>query len=85
MPRLNSGPCLIPLICDNFICFRTGKIGLVVDMQQTILQINVAEEYRDYLHFILLQEFNFDKNVILRLLKNLFRLTCSSLLPNPTV
>ena len=54
-------------------------------MQQTILQINVAEEYRDYLHFILLQEFNFDKNVILRLLKNLFRLTCSSLLPNPTV
>ena len=49
---LDPGPCSIPLIFDILLRFRTGKIGLVADMKQALLQINIAEEHRDYLRFI---------------------------------
>ena len=31
------GPCLIPLILDILLRFRTGKFGLVVDIKQAFL------------------------------------------------
>ena len=49
---LDPGPCLIPLIFDIFLRFRTSKIGLVADIKQAFLQINIAEENRNYLGFI---------------------------------
>ena len=39
-------------------------------MKQAFLQINIAEEHRDYLRFIWLQEFNRDENIILRFVNN---------------
>ena len=39
-------------------------------MKQAFLQINIAEEHRDYLRFIWLQEFNLDENIILRFVNN---------------
>ena len=82
---LNPGPCLIPLIFDIFLCFRTNKIGLVADMKQVFLEINIAEEHRDYLRFIWHQEFNLNENIILRFKRIVFRLTCSPFLLNATV
>ena len=82
---LDSGPCLIPLIFDILLRFRTGKIGLVTDMKQAFLQINIAEEHRDFLHFIWHQEFNLDENIILCFKRTVFGLTCSPFLLNATV
>ena len=45
----------------------------------------MAEEHRDYLCFFWLQEFNFDKNIILRFKRIVFGLTCSPFLLNATV
>ena len=54
-------------------------------MKPAFLQINIAEEHRDYLRFIWLQEFNFDENIILPFKRIVFRLTCSPFLLNATV
>ena len=54
-------------------------------MKQAFLQMNIAEEYRDYLRFIWLQEFNFDENIILHFKIIVFGLTCSPFLLNATV
>ena len=74
---IDLGPCLMPLIFDILLHFQTGKIGLVTDMKQAFLQTNIAEEHRDFLRFIWLQEFNSDENVILRFKRTVFGLTCS--------
>ena len=81
---LDPGPCLIPLIFDILLRFRTGKIGLVVDMKQDFLQINIAEEHRDYLLFTWHQEFSLDENIILRFKRIVLGLTCSPFLVNAT-
>ena len=82
---INLGPCLMPLIFDILLHFRTGKIGLVTDVKQAFLQINIAEEHRDFLRFIWLQEFNLDKIVILRFKRIVFGLTCTPFLLNATI
>ena len=58
---------------------------LVTDMKQAFLQTNIAEEHRDYLRFIWLQEFNLDKIVILRFKRIVFGLTCTPFLLNATI
>ena len=60
---LDPEPSLIPLIFDILLRFRSGKIGLVADMKQAFLQINIAEEHRDYLRFIWHQEFNLVREI----------------------
>ena len=45
---LDPGPCLIPLIFDILLCFCNDKIGIVADMKQTFLQINIAKKHEDY-------------------------------------
>ena len=75
----------MPLIFDILLHFRTGKIGLVTDVKQAFLQINIAEEHRDFLRFIWLQEFNLDKIVILRFKRIVFGLTCTPFLLNATI
>ena len=54
-------------------------------MKQAILQINIAEEHRDCLCFIWLQEFNLDENIILHFKRIVFGLTCNPFLLNTTV
>ena len=50
--RLESGPCLLPLLFDILLRFRTGKIGLISDIKQAFLQIEISPEHRDYLRFL---------------------------------
>ena len=73
------------LIFDILLRFRTSKIRLVADMKQAFLQINIAEEYRDYLRFIWFRESDLDENFILRFKRIVFGLTCSPFLLNATV
>ena len=73
------------LIFDILLRFRTGKIGLVADMKQAFLQINIAGEYRDYLRLIWFRESDLDENFILRFKRIVFGLTCSPFLLNATV
>ena len=49
---LYSGPCLLPLIFGILIRFRIGKIGIVADVKQAFLQIEISEENRNFLRFL---------------------------------
>ena len=45
---LFSGPCLLPLVFDILIRFRTKKIGIVSDVKQAFHQIEIVKEHCDY-------------------------------------
>ena len=60
-------------------------VRLTSSIQQVFLKINIAQENRDYLRFIWLQEFNLDENIILYFKRIVFGLTCSPFLLNATV
>ena len=49
---LDPGPCLLPLLFNILLRFRTGKIGLIADIKQAFLQIEVAPQHRDFLRFM---------------------------------
>ena len=76
---------MVNLVFDILSRFRTSKIGLVADMKQAFLQINIAEEHREYLRFIWHHQFNLDENIILRFKRIVFGLTCSPFLLNANV
>ena len=42
-------PCMLPLLHDILIRFRIGKIGVVADIQQAFLQIEIDENHRYFL------------------------------------
>ena len=90
-PSLNdclySGPCLLPAIYDILLRFRLGKIGLVSDIQQAFLNIEVAEEHRDLLRFLWFKNIDSDdpKIVVLRFARVVFGLTSSPFLLNGTI
>ena len=50
--RLESVPYLLQLLFDTLLRFRTGKIGLISDIKQAFLQIEISPEHRDYLNFL---------------------------------
>ena len=45
---LYCGPCLLPLIFDILIRFRTRKIRIVADVKQAFHQIETVKEHRDF-------------------------------------
>ena len=49
---LYSRQCMLPLLHDILIRFQIGKIGIVADIQQGFLQIEIDEYHRDFLRFI---------------------------------
>ena len=55
-PSLNdvlySGLCMCPLLHDILIRFRIGKFGIVADVQQEFLIIEIDENHRHFLRFI---------------------------------
>ena len=81
---LYSGPCMLPLLHDILIRFRIGKIGIVADVQQALLQIEIDEKHRDFLRFIWFDNVlsNNPSYVLLRFARVVFGLTCSPLLLN---
>ena len=85
--RLESGPCLLPLLFDILLRLRTGKIGLTSDIKQAFLQTETSPEHRDYLRFLWYENV-YKSNpelIILRFARVLFGLTCSPFLLNGTV
>ena len=49
---MEKGPCMIPLLFDIIIRFRTYKVALVSDIQQAYLNVEINEEDRDFLRFL---------------------------------
>ena len=58
---LEKGPCLLPLLLDVLMRFRTFKVALVGDIKQAYLMIAVDESDRDYLRFIWLEDLYADE------------------------
>ena len=87
-PSLNeclySGPCLLPLIFDILLRFRMGRIGIVADIKQAFLNIEIEEEHRNLLRFLWVNMKD-DSVYILRFTRALFGLTCSPFILNATV
>ena len=90
-PSLNeclySGPCTLPLIYDILLKFRLGKIGIVSDVQQAFLNIEIAEEHRNLLRFLWYKDVTAEERelIILRFARVLFGLTSSPFLLNGTI
>ena len=55
-PSLNqclyAGPCLLPKIFEILLRFRLRKIGIISDIEQAFLNVEVAKEHRDLLRFL---------------------------------
>ena len=85
--RLESGPCLLPLLFDILLRFRTRKIGLISEIKQAVLQIEISPEHRDYLRFLWYDDVHKSNPelIILRFARVLLGLTCSPFLLNGTV
>ena len=85
--KLHSGPCLLPLLFDILLRFRTGKIGLISDIKQAFLQIEIAPEHRDFVRFLWFDDVYklTPELIVLRFARILFGLTCSPFLLNGTV
>ena len=78
---------MLPLLPDILIRFRIGKIGIVVDVSTRFLQIEIDENYWDFLRFILFDNVlsNNPSYVLLRFARVLSGLTCSPFLLNGTL
>ena len=65
-PSLNDcmekGPCLLPLLLDVILRFRTYMIGITSDIKQAFLNVAVDEEYRNFLRFLWVKDINGDEN-----------------------
>ena len=89
-PSLNDcllpGPCLLPSIYDILLRFRMGKIGIVSDIPQAFLNIDIHPEHRDLLRFLWLREIGTDtpEIITLRFTRNTFGLASSPFLLNGT-
>ena len=81
---LYSGPCLLPYLYDILLRFRTGKIGLVGDIKQAFLQVEIAEEHSDFVRFLWFKDINETprKIISLRFTHVVFGLTSSPFLLN---
>ena len=82
-----SGPCLLPYLDDILLRFWTGKIGLVGDIKQAFLQVEIAEEQRDCIRFLWFNDINETPRKItsLRFTRVVFGLTSSPFLLNVTI
>ena len=84
---LESDPCLLPLLFDILLRFTTEKIGLISDIKQAFLQIEISPEHRDYLRVLWYDDVckSNPELIILRFARVLFGLMCSPFLLNGTV
>ena len=55
---LYSGPCLLPYLYGILLRFPAGKFGLVANIKQAFLQIEITEEHRDLLSFLWFKNIN---------------------------
>ena len=89
-PSLNeclyAGPNLIAKIFDILVRFRCNKIGLLADIKQAFLNVEIDKEHRDYLRF-LWYDSNSEQSqkVVYRFLRVVFGVTSSPFLLNGTI
>ena len=55
---LHAGPPFINDLCALLIRFRVHKIGIVTDIEKAFLHVQLAEEDRNYTHFVWLSQPN---------------------------
>ena len=84
---LYSGPCLLRYLHDILLRFRIGKIGLVGDIKQAFLQVEIAEEHRDFARLLWFKDINETPRKItsLRFIRVVFGLTSNPFLLNGTI
>ena len=82
----DPGPCLLQLLFNILLRFWTGKIGLIADIKQAFLQIEVAPEHRDFLRFMwFIEVFKSHPELISLCFTRVFGLTCRPFLLNGTI
>ena len=74
-----SGPNLLSKIYDILIRFRLNLIGILADIKQVFLNVEMSNDQKDFLRF-LWYDTNDLKIVIYRFLRVVFRLTSSPFL-----
>ena len=90
-PSLNEslypGPNLLAKIFDILLRFRTNKIAIISDIKQAFLNIEIAEEHKNYLRFLWYDDVSDEKArvIVLRFLRVVFGVTSSPFLLNGTI
>ena len=90
-PSLNdclySGPNLLEKIFDILLRFRLNYIGILANIQQAFLNIEISTEHTDFLRFLWYDFRNTDaeKIIVLRFLRVVFGLTSSPFLLNGSI
>ena len=84
---LYSGPCLLPYLYGILLRFPAGKFGLVANIKQAFLQIEITEEHRDLLSFLWFKNINDNPltPTTFQFTRVVFELTLSPSLLNGTV
>ena len=91
-PSLNeclySGPNLLSKIFDILLRFRFNFVGILADIKQAFLNIQISEEHRDFLRFFWFENINSKDDeitIIYRFLRVVFGVTSSPFLLNATI
>jgi hypothetical protein len=90
-PSLNeclyTGPSLTPLIFDILLRFRVHSVAMTADIEKAFLNVAVAEEHRDFLRFLWLNDpYSSSPSVIhLRFARVVFGVTSSPFILNATI
>ena len=90
-PSLNeclySGPNLLSKVFDVLLRFRLHKIGILADIKQAFLNIEISESDRDFLRFLWhdTSDLNNSKVIAYRFLRVVFGVTCSPFLLHGTI
>lgn len=83
---LYSGPNLLAKIFDILLRFRLNKIGILADIKQAFLNINIHPDHRDFLRFLWRDPSSSNKEIVVyRFLRVVFGLTSSPFLLNGTI
>ena len=85
---LYTGPCLNRELYRLLLQFRLYPIAITADIEKAYLQVNIEEEYRDYLRFLWFTNLFNDEKVKVckyRFTRVIFGVTCSQYLLNATV
>lgn len=89
-PSLNSclypGPNLLTKIFDVLLRFRTNRIGILANIKQAFLNVELSQEHQDFARFLWSDLNTPDENLIIyRFLRVVFGIACSPFLLNGTI
>ncbi len=84
---LYSGPKFDQRVFDILLRFRTHRVALTADVEKAFLMVSMAEQDRDVLHFLWVDEVWSDNSElrVLRFNRVVFGVSCSPFLLNATI